>query len=157
MNKRRAADGGILYTGPADFPRLSAILFPGIQPAAAADGLTLGEVQVLLFLANHPGNDTARDVVELRGLPKSQVSQAVDLLVSRGFLQRRPDETDRRVIHLAITEAGKPLAREAQEIQAACWQRIFSGLTDTERKTLDTLLERVFVTMEREMEGALRE
>ena len=127
------------------------------SPLQQRTGLTLGEVQVLLFLANHPGNDTARDVVELRGLPKSQVSQAVDLLVSRGFLQRRPDETDRRVIHLAITEAGKPLAREAQEVQAACWQRIFSGLTDTERKTLDTLLERVFVTMEREMEGALRE
>lgn len=127
------------------------------SPLQQRTGLTLGEVQVLLFLANHPGNDTARDVVELRGLPKSQVSQAVDLLVSRGFLQRRPDQTDRRVIHLAITEAGEPLARETQEIQAACWQRIFSGLTETERKTLDTLLERVFITMEREMEGALRE
>ena len=111
MNKGGAADGGILYTGPADFPRLSANTIPGHSARCSSGRADTGEVQVLLFLANHPGNDTARDVVELRGLPKSQVSRAVDLLVSRGFLQRRPDETDRRVIHLAITEAGKPLAR----------------------------------------------
>lgn len=78
-------------------------------PLQQRTGLALREVQVLLFLANHPGQDTARDVVELRGLPKSQVSQAVEILVGRGFLQRRPDREDRRVIHLAITEAGAPL------------------------------------------------
>lgn len=96
-------------------------------------------------------------MVELRGLPKSQVSQAVEILVGRGFLQRRPDREDRRVIHLAITEAGAPLAREAQDIQADCWQRIFSGLTEAERHTLDTLLDRVFATMEQELKGALQE
>ena len=126
-------------------------------PLQQRTGLALREVQVLLFLANHPGQDTARDVVELRGLPKSQVSQAVEILVGRGFLQRRPDREDRRVIHLAITEAGAPLAREAQDIQADCWQRIFSGLTEAERHTLDTLLDRVFSTMEQELKGALQE
>ena len=120
-------------------------------------GLSMREIHVVLFLANHPGQDTARDVVELRGLPKSQVSQAVEILVGRGFLQRRPDREDRRVIHLAITEAGAPLAREAQDIQADCWQRIFSGLTEAERHTLDTLLDRVFATMEQELKGALQE
>ena len=122
-------------------------------PLQQRTGLALREVQVLLFLANHPQNDTARDVVELRGLPKSQVSQAVEILAGRGLLQRRPDQSDRRVIHLAITEAGAPLAREAQEIQERCWQRMFSGLTEAERQTLD----RVLTAMEQELEGALQE
>ncbi|BAL01226.1 hypothetical protein OBV_40270 [Oscillibacter valericigenes Sjm18-20] len=45
----------------------------------------------------------------LRGLGKSQVSQAVDLLTSRGFLRREGDGSNRRVIHLLIMESGLPL------------------------------------------------
>ena len=46
----------------------------------ARSGLTMREMDVILFLTNNPGHDTARDVTELRGLSKSQVSAAVDLL-----------------------------------------------------------------------------
>ena len=42
--------------------------------------LSMREVHVLLFLVNNPELDTARDVVVYRGLSKSQVSQAVDIL-----------------------------------------------------------------------------
>ena len=75
-------------------------------------GLSMREIHVVLFLANHPAHDTARDVTELRGLAKSQVSAAVDLLAARELLRRQPDKADRRVIHLALTDAGAALARE---------------------------------------------
>jgi MarR family transcriptional regulator for hemolysin len=55
------------------------------------ESLTMRDLHVLLFLANNPGRDTARDVAELRGLPKSQVSGAVELLAARGLLRRLPD------------------------------------------------------------------
>ena len=57
----------------------------------ARSGLTMREMDVILFLTNNPGHDTARDVTELRGLSKSQVSAAVDLLAERGLLDRLPD------------------------------------------------------------------
>lgn len=50
------------------------------SPFLARTGLSMREVHVLLFLANNPSYDTARDVTEFRGLSKSQVSQAVELL-----------------------------------------------------------------------------
>lgn len=106
-------------------------------------GLTMREVHVLLFLANNPDYDTARDVAEYRGLVKSQVSQAVDLLAARGLLRRTPDGGDRRVVHLAITEAGAPLAREAQAIQAACGRRLLAGFSPEEEARFRSLLETV--------------
>ena len=106
------------------------------------------EIHVLLFLANHPGQDTARDVAELRGMAKSQVSQAVEVLAGRGLLARRADGEDRRVVHLEITEQGAPLAREAQAIQAACGQRLLEGLTEEEQAVFLDLLERVLREME---------
>ena len=105
--------------------------------------LTMREVHVLLFLAINPGNDTARDVAEYRGLAKSQVSQAVDLLAAQGLLCRTPDSGDRRVVHLAITEAGAPLTLEAQAIQAACCRRLLANFSPEDERHFRRLLETV--------------
>nr|WP_325219449.1 MarR family transcriptional regulator [uncultured Oscillibacter sp.] len=112
-------------------------------PLLEKTGLSMREIHVLLFLANHPGQDTARDVAELRCLAKSQVSQAVEVLTGRGLLARRADGEDRRVIHLEITGQGAPLAREAQAIQCACGKRLLAGLTEEEQAVFLDLLERV--------------
>lgn len=117
-------------------------------PLAERTGLSMQEIHVLLFLANHPGQDTARDVTELRGLAKSQVSQAVELLTGRGLLARRADGEDRRVIHLDITEAGQPIAQEARAIQSACGRRLLAGLREEEQSVFLHLLERVLQNME---------
>ncbi len=117
-------------------------------PLLEQTGLTMREVHVLLFLANHPGQDTARDVTELRGMAKSQVSQAVEVLAGRGLLTRRADGEDRRIVHLEITEQGAPLAREAQAVQAACGRRLLAGLTGEEQTVFLDLLERVLREME---------
>ncbi|WP_295748414.1 MarR family winged helix-turn-helix transcriptional regulator [uncultured Oscillibacter sp.] len=112
-------------------------------PLLERTGLSVREIHVLLFLANHPGQDTARDVTELRGIAKSQVSQSVEVLTARGLLARRADGEDRRIIHLEITGEGAPLAREAQAVQAACGRRMLAGLTEEERTVFLNLLERV--------------
>ena len=118
-------------------------------PLMERTGLTIRDIMVLLFLANHPEQDTARDVVEYRGLSKSQVSQAVEVLTGRGVLERSPDREDRRVVHLRITEAGEPLAREAQELQAACGARLLETLPEGERVLFLELLTKVLEQVER--------
>lgn len=107
--------------------------------------LTIREIHVLLFLANNSSYDTARDITQLRGIPKSQVSQAVDLLVAGGLLLRTPDPADRRMVHLSITPLGMPLARECQAIQERCIQQMLDLLPPREQRQfqscLNTLLE----------------
>ena len=112
-------------------------------PLAEASGLSVRELQVLLFLANNPGYDTARDITVLRGLSKSLVSQAVDLLWAEGLVERTPDTADRRVVHLSITEEGWPLARQAQAVQDNCSARLLSGFTAEEMLQLMALANRV--------------
>ena len=110
---------------------------------SARTGLSLRDIHILLFLVNNPGYDTARDITELRGISKSQVSQAVELLAAEGFLLRTPDEADRRVVHLSITPEGLPLARECQAIQTACGRRLTAGLSEEQAQQLTLLLETV--------------
>lgn len=125
------------------FQHFEAYYHRQFSPLLERSGLSMREARVLLFLANNPDYDTARDITVLRGISKSQVSQAVELLAAEGLLARTPDPADRRVMHLAITEAGWPLARECQVTQEQCVARLLTGLAPEEVKALEGLLETV--------------
>ena len=112
-------------------------------PLLTRSGLSMREMNVLLFFANNPDYDTARDVTQYRGLSKSQVSQAVDLLCAQGLLDRRADPSDRRVIHLHLTKEAGPLTREAQAVQAGCTARLLQGFSQEELDLFCAFLERV--------------
>ena len=116
-------------------------------------GLSMREVHVLLFLVNHPEMDSARDVTEYRGIAKSQVSAAVELLSRQKILRRRPDTEDRRLIHLELTEQGGALARKVQAIQEESWRRILAGLDEREQDQLEQILEKLFASEGLWMEG----
>ena len=52
------------------------------------------EATIISFLQNNSGRDTAADIVELRMLSKSNVSQAVESLIQKSMLERRQDTRD---------------------------------------------------------------
>lgn len=110
-------------------------------PLCAEYGLTIREVDILLFLANNPCYTTARDITEYRGISKSQVSQAVDFLVELGFLTRTADVDDRRLLHLSITAEGQPVTQKALAIQAECGTQLLTGLTPAQQDQLQELLD----------------
>lgn len=76
-------------------------------------GLSGMETNVLLFLYNNPGYDTASDIVELRSFPKSNVSKAVESLSARGYLESIMDKEDRRIFHLRIRPAALDAVKAA--------------------------------------------
>lgn len=64
--------------------------------------LALIEANIISFLHNNPGKDTAGDIVDLRRLSKGNVSQGVESLIQKRLLLRTPDQSDRRKIHLSL-------------------------------------------------------
>ena len=118
-------------------------------PLAQDYGLSMREINVLLFLSNNPGYDTARDITEYRGISKSQVSQAVEFLVELSYLTRTPDPDDRRLLHLGLTEEGLALARECKAVQAPCGQALLEGMTEDQVRQLQELWDMVMANGER--------
>ena len=100
-------------------------------------GLNRMEINVLLFLYNNPGYDTASDIVELRSFPKSNVSKAVDVLTGRNYLEGITDKEDRRIIHLRICPPALDAVRAARKCQEDFLQYICRGVTKEERKVVD--------------------
>ena len=66
------------------------------QALAGEYGLNQLEIDILLFLHNNPDCNTASDIVELRGLAKSNVSTAIERLRREGYLRVMPDRGNRR-------------------------------------------------------------
>ena len=106
-------------------------------------GLTQLEADILLFLANNPECDTARDIVEIRHLAKSHVSVGVDSLAERGLLRRLRLDGNRKTIHLRLTDAAAPIVEQGRAIQHAYAGLIFDGFSEAQRQELFRLLDRV--------------
>ena len=100
-----------------------------MEPLCKKWNLNRNEVDVLLFLYNNPEYDRAVDIVQNRGLSKSHVSLSINNLENRGFLTRREDPTDRRTIHLALTEAAMPIVEKGQLSQRQFFSYLHKGVT----------------------------
>lgn len=64
---------------------------------------------ILLFFANNPKHNTARDICEVRGIKSGIASVSVEILIENGFLVRKDDESDRRRRRLILTEKADPV------------------------------------------------
>ena len=71
-----------------------------LRPVCRKYGLTRSGMDVLLFLANHPENNTARDLCAVRGMKSGIDSVAVDELLEKGLLRVEVDAEDRRLRRL---------------------------------------------------------
>lgn len=123
-----------------------------IKGMAERYGLTPAEVNVLLFLANNPEYNTAKDISEMRLLPKSCVSRAVDSLTRQGFLTSREDEKDRRILHLFILPAAAGVVKDAQENQQEFISCVFCNFTREERRMLDALTAKLLINIKEALE-----
>lgn len=105
--------------------------------------LTGMEVDVLLFLGNNPGFDTATDMVQLCQLTKSHVSKAVEHLTELGLIIQERDVANRRRIHLKMTDAAHPVLEAGQAAQKRFVEVLTRGLTDEDKESMKRILETI--------------
>lgn len=112
-------------------------------PLLARYELTQMEMDALLFLANHPQYDTARDLVAIRQLTKSHVSLAVDKLTRRGWLARCPDPDNGRIQHLRILPPAQPAIAAGQQLQARYAASLLAGIPAPEQAAFRCTLQKI--------------
>lgn len=98
----------------------------------ARHSITRMEADILLFLANNPAYDTAKDIVAVRMIAKSHVSASVESLIAKGLIAGTPDAQDKRRIHLRPLPAAEPILADAHAMQHAFFERMFHGLSEAE-------------------------
>lgn len=92
---------------------------------AGCDDVPANGMFVIGGLAMGVGDAPLGSLVRLLGVSKQAAGQLIDTLVLRGYLKRRPDDSDRRKLSVALTERGW----HAAKAQRAARERIDAALS----------------------------
>lgn len=109
---------------------------------------------ILMFLANNPDYNTARDIVNLRGLKANLVSVNVDRLVQDGYLNRQSFPGDRRKTILLCTPKAQPVIRRGRQLQAGFFKDIFKDVDKTSRENFFRVVNIMEYNLNQMMKGS---
>lgn len=130
--------------------RLLLDTYAGImRPLSAELNMAQTAVDILMFLANNPGYDTAKDICTMRHLKPGIVSFHVENLVQEGYLERQNVPGDRRKCRLVCTEKAASIIEKGRALQAKFMRQMTKGLEKEQIVTLVTCLE----TFEKNLSG----
>lgn len=111
-------------------------------------GLNGTSFHVLMFLANHPEHNTARDLCRMRGLKTGIASVAIEQLIQAGLLERRTDGKDRRIQRLYVTGAASEVVELGRAVQQQFARLVTSALEEEELETFLRLTEKIAARIE---------
>lgn len=95
--------------------RLANVVRQSQHEVAVAHGLNDAQISALLYLAKaNAYSDTPAAAAEYLGLTKGTVSQTLLVLERDGWLRRKADRNDGRVVHLQLTPRALRLAVECR-------------------------------------------
>ena len=108
------------------------------------DDLSLtGTQRLALYELGTNGPLRLVQLAELLGVTAPTASRAVDVLVAKGLLERRPDPEDRRAQRIDLTDDGRSRFDERQTLARDAFEPAVRGLSRAERAQLRELLARV--------------
>jgi DNA-binding MarR family transcriptional regulator len=74
---------------------------------------------------------------------KAQMTHLIDKLVDLGFVKRETDASDRRTINITLTEKGRNLLEEQDNLVVSAMRENMAALTEAELETLSSSLRNV--------------
>jgi len=102
-------------------------------------GLSAGQFPVLMLLFKEQ-NITQDRLVRHYKLDKGTIARAVKKIEDAGYIRRTIDPDNRRAVRLFLTEKGEQAAPLLKAISLEWEERICTGLTAEEQKTLNSLM-----------------
>jgi DNA-binding MarR family transcriptional regulator len=127
--------------------RLHNLVVPRAEALFADADFTFSQWVVLMAVRDGIA-DTCGEIARHMDHDTGAVTRLVDQLEARGFLIRNRSTSDRRVVHLEITPAGRALARSLLPRIVEFWNDVLEGFSVGEVTQLIDLLSRLMVRLE---------
>jgi DNA-binding MarR family transcriptional regulator len=110
-----------------------------------------GQGYVLSLLVEAPLSQ--KELLEKLGVRAGSLSELLGKLESAGYITRVKDESDSRIVNVAITESGRAFAAEREQQRTQFADGLFSALDEDEKTTLIALLEKLHAAWRSEREA----
>ena len=111
-----------------------------VDQRARAYTMTRAQWIILVRLERQPGL-SQNELAALVEVEPITIARLIDRLEARGFVERRPDASDRRIKRLHLTEAAAPMLNEIAKARVELNAMLISGVSqETLAATIDCLL-----------------
>lgn len=101
---------------------------------AAQNQLTMTEIHTLVAIG--AGEGRMSEVASRLGVTVSTLTTAIKKLESKGFVERRRDGVDRRIVHISRTERGERICASHDRFHRRMTQAAVEGLGEEEVQIL---------------------
>jgi DNA-binding MarR family transcriptional regulator len=95
----------------------------------------------MLIMLTHTGMMQPSEIGIRMGISKPNVSALTDKLIVLGYVERRPDEKDRRVIHIEVTAKGRKFVANRLQLVRKGIKNNLSGLDTDDLQSLYLALD----------------
>jgi DNA-binding MarR family transcriptional regulator len=107
------------------------------------EALSPGRMQLLVTLWARKQPLSQRDLVAALKVSRASISELVEALLRDGHIRTHADQTDRRVVLVELTKAGRRLAERQIHDNAERLRKSFGSLSAAEQTSLVQLLARL--------------
>ena len=116
-------------------------------------GLKPGNQRILFYISNHPGC-LQRDIADNCDVDPSTLSTVLSNMESKGYIERRRLENNKRANAIYITEEGQRLSDMATEFLLATSDIALKGFSDKEAEELSSYLHRIIDNLKKASKDA---
>ncbi|WP_207425117.1 MarR family winged helix-turn-helix transcriptional regulator [Pedobacter sp. SYSU D00535] len=102
--------------------------------------LTLEQFLFLATIKDNEGDLTQQDLANLTCKDKSAILRTIDILESKGLVERKLDTTDRRKNFIVMTENCRRLFDRIQEIEKSTFDQLRQDISEDDYQVMEKVL-----------------
>ena len=125
-----------------DISRMITIVHRSLLSEFVSKGLSRNHVMVMKVLSKSGALPTSTIAKELL-ISKPQMTHLIDKLIEMGMVERQPNQDDRRVINIALTDKGKTVVEECETLIKNKGRARLAYLSDKELEELSSILKKL--------------
>lgn len=107
------------------------------------DEMSHGERKILAYLTYGKNRVTSGELSEYLDLSTPRVASALNSLSKKGFIKRKKDEQDKRVVIVNITEPGKSFVKEEHEEAMGALEKILEKLGEQDAREFVRITKKI--------------
>lgn len=127
----------------AYFSQIRRVYTARLNKQLAEENFSPNEISILFLLTNNKSITTGGQLVTVLGVSKGLVSRSLDGLFQRGLITFTDDEKDRRVRHIALTEAAEPVTIRVKEIIREVNQNLLADISEEEIAQMEATMGKI--------------
>ena len=132
-------------------PEVGKLLYAAVVRHPEAEGLSLGQIKVTMYLLHH-GRRTVGEIAAGLGVSMPTASELVERLVEAGMVERATDPADRRRVLVGLTPRAEAFGSRLRALRRAQLRAALERLAPAERPTFVRSLEALVEALRRDPE-----